>query len=37
MVFFVVIACVHSFVTEDGVSGSARQLNLLLVQQLLHA
>jgi hypothetical protein len=35
MVFFV-IACVCSFDTEDGVTGSARQLALLLVQQSLH-
>jgi hypothetical protein len=37
MLFFVVVACACSFVTEDGVTGSARQLDLLLVQQLLHA
>ncbi len=37
MVFFVVVACIYSFVTEDGVTGSARWLDLLLVQQLLHA
>jgi hypothetical protein len=37
MVFFVVLACVCSFVTEDGVTGSARQLDLLLVQQLSRA
>jgi hypothetical protein len=35
MVFFVVVACACSFVTEDSVTGSARQLNLLLVQRLL--
>ncbi len=37
MVFFVVVACACSFVIEDGVTGSARQLNLLLVQQSLRA
>jgi hypothetical protein len=34
MVFFVVVACACSFVIEDGVTGSARQLDSLFVQQL---
>jgi hypothetical protein len=37
MVFVVVVACACSFFTEDGVTGSARQLDLLLVQCLLCA
>jgi hypothetical protein len=34
MVLFVVVACACSFVFEDGVTGSARRLALLLVQSL---
>ncbi len=37
MVFFVVVACTCSFVTGDDVTGSARQLDSLLVQQSLRA
>ncbi len=33
IVFFVVVACACSFVIEDGVTGSARQIDLLLAQQ----
>jgi hypothetical protein len=36
MVAFVVVACACSVVTRDGVSGSARQFGLQLVQQSLH-
>jgi hypothetical protein len=37
MLFFVVLACACSFVTEDGVTSSARRLDLVLVQKLLHS
>ncbi len=37
MVFFVAVTCACSFVIEDGVIGSARWLNSLLVQQLSSA
>jgi hypothetical protein len=33
MVVFVVVACTCSVVTRDGVTGSAKQLGLRLVQQ----
>ncbi len=35
--YFFVIACACSFVTREGVKGSTRQLNLLLVQRLSRA
>jgi hypothetical protein len=37
MVFFVVVAFACSFITEDSVTGDARQLNLLFVQRSLCA
>ncbi len=33
---FFVVTCTCSVITGEGVTGSAKQLNLLLVQRLLH-
>jgi hypothetical protein len=36
MVVFIVVACTFSVVTRDSVTGSAKQLDLRLIQRLLH-